>query len=261
TIHEVGHALGLMHEHVRGDRDQYVSVNTSNVISTQVQNFQIYGGGSGMDDLPFNFSSLMMYGSTIPDEWKKVPGGSNVVITRRSDGTQFGSQRLGLAPTDILTLERNQDPTFWRISAPVSRTTGKISVLALAKDYSIKSSVWGGTSAGDLTYKSWNAIKFNGSTLPGGTIVAVARDANTIDAFTVGWDERILTSQWNSARFGGWSEWKDLAAPEAWVGTGIGAAAVNGTVHAFYVDKQSQLRYFTLDAFQNASGGNVFVNE
>jgi astacin (peptidase family M12A)/VCBS repeat protein len=58
--HEVGHALGLIHEHSRPDRDTYVSVFWSNIDPGQQYNFDIdqsgvlYGG--------YDFDSLMHYG-------------------------------------------------------------------------------------------------------------------------------------------------------------------------------------------------------
>ncbi|MBL8176184.1 MAG: hypothetical protein JNK48_16015, partial [Bryobacterales bacterium] len=45
TIHEIGHAIGLYHEHTRTDRDTYVKVNLQNVTSTATSNFNIVSGG------------------------------------------------------------------------------------------------------------------------------------------------------------------------------------------------------------------------
>ena len=56
--HEIGHALGLMHEHQRSDRDSYVTINYSYVQSGYEGNFYIagsttYGG--------YDFDSIMHY--------------------------------------------------------------------------------------------------------------------------------------------------------------------------------------------------------
>lgn len=56
--HEIGHALGLIHEHQRSDRDTYVTINSSNVQSGYEGNFPSvsstnYGG--------YDFDSVMHY--------------------------------------------------------------------------------------------------------------------------------------------------------------------------------------------------------
>ena len=59
-IHELGHALGLKHEHQRCDRDRYISVNDSNLKSKARSNFN-----KRCDDETrygsFDYLSIMMY--------------------------------------------------------------------------------------------------------------------------------------------------------------------------------------------------------
>lgn len=38
-VHEIGHALGLVHEHQRSDRDTFVTIVTNNILSGQLPNF------------------------------------------------------------------------------------------------------------------------------------------------------------------------------------------------------------------------------
>ena len=62
VIHEMGHTVGLYHEHTRKDRDQYVKILWNNIQNGQSYNFNIYN--SGTDIGPFNINSVMMYWPT-----------------------------------------------------------------------------------------------------------------------------------------------------------------------------------------------------
>ena len=57
--HEIGHALGLIHEHQRPDRGRFVKINDDNIESGEEKNFRIMAA-----DLytPYDFRSIMHYG-------------------------------------------------------------------------------------------------------------------------------------------------------------------------------------------------------
>lgn len=57
--HEIGHALGLMHEHQRSDRDQYVTVDYSNVQPGTEAAFSVVSTSQNVG--PYDFSSIMHY--------------------------------------------------------------------------------------------------------------------------------------------------------------------------------------------------------
>uniref|UniRef100_A0A0N5BTW7 Metalloendopeptidase n=1 Tax=Strongyloides papillosus TaxID=174720 RepID=A0A0N5BTW7_STREA len=62
-LHELGHALGLVHEQSRKDRNKYVSVDTSNIEETEKVNFQIQPHPSYRNfSIYYNYNSIMHYG-------------------------------------------------------------------------------------------------------------------------------------------------------------------------------------------------------
>lgn len=60
-MHEIGHALGLEHEHTRADRDQYIHINWQNIDPDRVDNFKV-SGTAGTDVRPYDYNSIMHYG-------------------------------------------------------------------------------------------------------------------------------------------------------------------------------------------------------
>ena len=64
TLHEVGHALGLMHEHQTKNRDKYIRVLLENM---DKENRQWFSKLSYVDNYgsPYDMSSLMHYGVTV----------------------------------------------------------------------------------------------------------------------------------------------------------------------------------------------------
>jgi len=57
--HELGHTLGLVHEHQRSDRDNYVSIITSNILSGYEFDFIVLPGS--LNQTAYDFLSVMHY--------------------------------------------------------------------------------------------------------------------------------------------------------------------------------------------------------
>ncbi len=62
-IHEFGHAIGLLHEHTRIDRDQYINVNFSSIVDGREHNFAIPASNSSRDLGAYDYGSIMHYGA------------------------------------------------------------------------------------------------------------------------------------------------------------------------------------------------------
>ena len=67
-IHELGHAIGLQHEHQRSDRDTYLAVYEDNIEVNKSQNFlklQGYGYENYRLKMSYVFLSVMHYGKHV----------------------------------------------------------------------------------------------------------------------------------------------------------------------------------------------------
>ncbi|XP_033936917.1 hatching enzyme 1.2-like isoform X1 [Pseudochaenichthys georgianus] len=95
VCHEIIHALGLHHEHNRRDRDQYISVEWSNIMPGKRNNFEVKQGDT--QNLPYDLNSIMHYG-----EYYFSQDGRPTVLSK-SSGVQIG-QRSHLSELDVLRL-------------------------------------------------------------------------------------------------------------------------------------------------------------
>jgi hypothetical protein len=63
VIHEILHALGFYHHHSRSDRDGYLTINWQNIQQGMASQFQKLRQGEDQLFTPFDYGSIMIYGS------------------------------------------------------------------------------------------------------------------------------------------------------------------------------------------------------
>lgn len=98
-IHEIGHALGLWHEHTRSDRDKYITVDLANVKEKFKFNFNIQPGEP--NGTSYDYGSIMHYPTHTPD-FAVDP--AKPVITPKI--TVAIGQRLALSAQDIAGVKK-----------------------------------------------------------------------------------------------------------------------------------------------------------
>lgn len=127
-IHEIGHAVGLKHEHSRTDRDDHVTINHANIDpEDKANNFDLYT--LGVDVGPYDFASVMHYGRCAFG--LKVPANAADCVTQgATEGwletiTTLNGETIGGAPGlsagDVAAARRmypEHDLPFISIRAP-----------------------------------------------------------------------------------------------------------------------------------------------
>ena len=64
-IHEIGHALGLIHEQSRQDRDEYIQVMWENIVEDIKPNFIMAADEFEDYGVPYDLGSIMHYSSVV----------------------------------------------------------------------------------------------------------------------------------------------------------------------------------------------------
>lgn len=95
VIHEIGHAVGLIHEQKRRDRDNYIIINYSNIKPNWTSQYDKCAGCTSNGT--FDYNSIMLYGSRASSS---VVYDTSIPAMTKKDGSIWSSQRSYLSSGD-----------------------------------------------------------------------------------------------------------------------------------------------------------------
>lgn len=126
-IHELLHALGFFHEHARQDRDDYITINWSNIKPNYYHDFQKYTvTDQGYDISTLDEDSIMMYSSIISDPNFVYDTSVPAMYWNSNPNQAFGGQRTHLSVNDIKGLVSVYGPPyslFSKTHSPIQHST------------------------------------------------------------------------------------------------------------------------------------------
>ncbi len=99
-IHEIGHAVGLIHEQKRPDRDQYIIVNYSNIKDDWKSQYNKCSSCTANGT--FDFGSIMLYGAKASSD---IVLNTSIPAMTKLDGTTWTAQRTKLSTGDKAAIE------------------------------------------------------------------------------------------------------------------------------------------------------------
>ncbi|PID62927.1 MAG: hypothetical protein CSB44_02860 [Gammaproteobacteria bacterium] len=100
VIHEVGHAIGLYHEHTRADRNNYITVLEENIRPSKLLNFEVQTADVAVTYSDYDYGSIMHYG----EYFFSVNNEPTIVVPDGIDA-QVG-QRIALSDMDAESVDR-----------------------------------------------------------------------------------------------------------------------------------------------------------
>ncbi|XP_023287566.1 zinc metalloproteinase nas-13-like [Orussus abietinus] len=100
-IHELMHTLGFLHEQSRFDRDNYITVNKSNILKKRLHNFNAATNQTTQDfGVSYDYDSVMHYSRTAFSK-----NGLATLVPKPNPNIQIG-QRIGFSPKDISKINK-----------------------------------------------------------------------------------------------------------------------------------------------------------
>lgn len=116
-VHELGHTLGLWHEHTRSDRDDYVTIEYDRIEPDMAYNFDFPNGS--YDYGPYDFNSVMHYGQCAFSTCANCglnPANCRTITVNPPWDTDWQSaigQRTSLSKLDQLTMSMMYSEEDW----------------------------------------------------------------------------------------------------------------------------------------------------
>jgi astacin (peptidase family M12A) len=112
-IHEVGHTIGLKHEHQRPDRDDFVTVHVNNVQAERAHNFEKLSASSVITTTVYDFQSIMHYSSTTfskdPSMLRTIDGNHGEVLDNSTSPMPLDAQLVNESYHSYVGVVRRSD--------------------------------------------------------------------------------------------------------------------------------------------------------
>jgi len=200
-IHEIGHALGLLHEHTRPDRDNFVSINWDNINPEKTHNFDILDNAIPLGD--YDYDSIMHYGT----HFFSAQGGQTITPLQNVSGVV--GQREFISPGDANAIRTLYESEFSLVGSPASETVlnNTQAVLDLhvtnntdmgANNMSLRTEVPDGVELISFTSSNWTCYQPSTGADVECTSPVLAKNANTQVSLNLSAPDSTGSMQFNS---------------------------------------------------------------